>query len=94
LNKNGYEGIWIGTNGTNNRAHGNVVGFVNRDGVRSDGRFSGAAKGEAGAWATNTHMPSPVSLAVEQNEWTLWQQKLSASGVTAPDWPSARKLGH
>ena len=82
LNRNGYEGIWISTNGTNNHAHGNVVGFVNRDGARSDGRFPGAPEGDTGEWANNTHMPSPISLSVEQNEWTLWQQKLAANGIS------------
>ena len=82
LNRNGYEGIWISTNGSNNHAHGNYVGFVNRDGARVDGRFLGAPEGDPGEWSNNTHMPGTISLAVEQNEWTLWQQKLSANGIT------------
>ena len=82
LNRNGYEGIWISTNGSNNHAHGNYVGFVNRDGARVDGRFLGAPEGDAGEWANNTHMSGAISLAVEQNEWALWQQKLSANGIT------------
>ena len=82
LNRNGYEGIWISTNGSNNRAQGNVVGYINRDGARSDGRLLGAPGGDAAEWANNTHMPGPISLAVEQNEWTLWQQKLAANGIS------------
>ena len=82
LNRNGYEGIWISTNGSNNHAHGNYVGFVNRDGARVDGRFLGAPEGDAGEWTNNTHMPGAISLAVEQNEWAIWQQKLAANGVT------------
>ncbi len=82
MNRNGYEGIWIGTNGSNNRATGNVIGYVNRDGVRSDGRFPGAPGGDGAEWANNTHMPGTVTLAVERNEWTLWQQKLGANGIT------------
>ncbi|SNC66451.1 hypothetical protein SAMN06265337_1615 [Hymenobacter gelipurpurascens] len=29
----------------------------------------------------NNHLPNPITLATEQNEWTLWQQKLSKQGV-------------
>lgn len=36
----------------------------------------------ATVYTGNIHLPNPITLATEQNEWTLWQQKLQANNVT------------
>lgn len=77
----GWSGNWIAPGGANNHQHGNVVGFVNRDGNRMDYDFPGAPEGHAGEVAKNTSLPNPVTPATEQNEWDIWQQKLVAAGV-------------
>jgi len=78
---NGYMGIHVLSGGSNNHAHGNVVGYVNKDGARLDGNFEGAPEGDAGEWANNTHMSGSITQATEQAEWTRWQDKLSAAGI-------------
>jgi hypothetical protein len=81
---NGYSGMSILAGaGPNNRMHDNVVGYVNRDGARMDWwPMDGAAEGAAAAIAMNTTLPGPITREMELNEWTLWQQKLAANGIT------------
>jgi hypothetical protein len=78
----GWSGNFIASGSTNNHQHNNFVGFVNRDGNRNDFDFAGAPEGDAAERATNTSLPNPVTLATEQTEWTLWQAKLGANGIT------------
>jgi hypothetical protein len=73
----GYRGMSIQQGTTNNRASGNVVGFVNKDGVRYDYGFDGAP----GELARNTSLPNPVTKATEDNELGLWRAKLASNGV-------------
>jgi chitodextrinase len=80
---NGYSGFAILAGGSNNHAHGNVVGYINRDGVRMDwDRLDGAAEGQAAEAQNNSYLPDAVTSAKEQAEMTLWQQKLAANGVS------------
>lgn len=77
-------GVFIQTGGSNNHAHGNVVGYVSDDGSRVPlaSQLLGAAEGGAAEAANNTSLPDPITAATEQAEWTLWQQKLMANGIT------------
>ncbi len=61
----------------NNRWEGNVSGYVNRDGDRLDWAHMPAA-----VVAAQTTLPGLITAQMEQAEWTLWQQKLAANGVT------------
>lgn len=81
---NGYSCMSIlATAGPNNHMHDNVVGFVNRDGQRMDWwPMDGAPEGAAAEIAKNVTLPNPITAAMEAAEWTLWQQKLAANGVT------------
>jgi hypothetical protein len=78
---NGYMGIHILPGGSNNRALGNQVGYVNKDGNRLDGNLEGAPGGDTAEWANNIHMSGSITQSSEQAEWTRWQGKLSASGI-------------
>jgi hypothetical protein len=90
LKRAGYSGLAITPGGTNNHAHGNVVGYIGVDpnnwpgsgGFRSDGNLSGAPEGDAGEWANNTHFSGTINSATEQAEWTSWKAKLVANGIT------------
>jgi chitodextrinase len=68
--------LYISPSGTNNHMQGNIVGYVNRDGVRDDFNLSPS---EA---ANNTSLPGSITGATEQSEWSLWQQKVSANGIS------------
>ena len=80
---NGWSGMSIQLGGTNNHMHDNISGYVNRDGQRMDWiPMEGAPEGAGSEIAKNITLPDPITQLTEQAEWTLWQQKLSASGVT------------
>ena len=57
---NGYDALVILAGGSNNHAHGNVVGYINSSFVRNDGNLAGCPEGNTGEWANNTHMPGPI----------------------------------
>jgi hypothetical protein len=88
---NGYEAMWIAPGGRNNRMRRNVVGFVNRNGKRMDGRLQGAPQGSTAEWRRNRHLPGPVTESSERREWSIWRTKLAighirigASEIVAP----------
>ncbi|HEX8428038.1 Ig-like domain-containing protein [Hymenobacter sp.] len=65
----------------NNRIEQNTIGYV-RWGANNP--FTDRQDLSPGACSTctgNTHLPNPITLQSEQNEWTLWQQKLQANNV-------------
>jgi hypothetical protein len=62
----------------------NTVGYVDKNGNRTDWDvMTGAPGGNAAAEiALNTTLPSPITRQMELDQRTVWQQKLSQSGVT------------
>ena len=74
----------MGTRGSgrfvDNIGWGNVVGFVNADGVRNDWWIADDAA--AAVWeADNIHYEGKVTNKTEMDEWTLWQAKLEEAGT-------------
>jgi hypothetical protein len=66
----------------NNRIENNTVGYV-RWGVNSP--YANRQDLSPGACAPCTgtvSLPNPITTATEDAEWTLWQQKLLAAGIT------------
>ncbi|RYU82897.1 Ig-like domain-containing protein, partial [Hymenobacter persicinus] len=61
----------------NNSFDNNTVGFVHSDGSRLD-----LSPGACGPCYNTIALPNPVTLQTEQNEWTIWQQKLQQNGIT------------
>jgi len=74
---NGYEALFVAAGGTNNHARNNVVGYVNRDGVRKLGRFPGSPEDRV----TNSSLRGRITRATELHEQQLWLAKLSARGL-------------
>jgi chitodextrinase len=75
--------LTIRPGGSANHAHTNVVGYVDRDGGLTDFNLGGAVEGATAEAANNTSLhPTPITSTTEQNEWTLWQQKLAANGIS------------
>ena len=80
-NGNGWLAMRVVPGGANNHAHGNVIGFVNRDGARNDAAFDGTPEGDAGEWKQNLRLRGPITRASEQREWTVWKRKLAAKKI-------------
>lgn len=90
----GYQGMSVKPGGTNNQAHGNVLGAMKGtsqgSGRGNDGEFSGEPRGNGngsttGAWADNYHMApvgGTITRAMEDDEWDLWQSRLTSEGIT------------
>jgi hypothetical protein len=74
---NGFEPLWLDAGGVGNHMRYNVVGYVNRDGVRQRGRFPGAP----GDYATNTPIRGRVTRATERAEWRAWVAKLASRRI-------------
>jgi hypothetical protein len=62
---------------TNNRAHGNVVGYVHGDGFRNDYWLPDAPDDIS----RNVSLRGRVTRATERREWLLWTRKLSAGRI-------------
>jgi len=79
--------LTITQGGVNNHAHGNLVGYIDRDGTYISsgvlaGYLSGAAEGGASEAGRNTVMAqASITAAAEAAEWDYWQQKVAAAGV-------------
>ena len=86
----GQHGMHVLSGGTNNHAHGNVLGFMRGSSQGSyargtDGAFEGTPEGNSGEWANNTHLepyPGNITRAHEDAEWDRWVAKKAAAGVT------------
>ncbi len=90
----GYQGMSINTGGSDNQAHGNVLGTMKGTSQGSysrgnDGNFAGETRGNGdglttGAWADNTHM-SPIggtiTRAMEDAETDLWLSRVAEAGI-------------
>ena len=80
--------------GANNHAHGNYIAYIDRGGTHPldpwDAEYAthaayalrGALEGGNAEAANNTFKPRPIAKGDEDAEWTLWQQKLAANGIT------------
>lgn len=80
---NGYSAMSIQSGAMSCHMHGNVLGYVGRDGGRTDWDANlYAPEGRAAEIALNTTLVGPITLAMEQAEWTSWLAKLDANGVT------------
>jgi hypothetical protein len=78
---NGYRALRIRPGGANNHAHGNVVGYMNRDGDRRDGLLDGAPEGNEREWSNNRHLRRPITSKTELNESRIWRTRLAAHGI-------------
>ncbi len=74
---NGWQGMWIAPGGINNRAVGNVVGYVNRDLERRDFAFPGWPP----AYSMNTRIRGKVTRTTELAEWKAWQATLAVKRI-------------
>ncbi|MBC6989193.1 PA14 domain-containing protein [Hymenobacter sp. BT491] len=67
----------------NNRAHDNIIGYVNRrtNGakMRNDQYLPDAA--EPSRYDLNTELPNPITRDTEANEFALWQKKLKDNNI-------------
>ena len=69
--------------GTNNHAHGNVVGYIDRDGGYTNYLLTGCPEGHAAERANNTTLlQANVNDAAEEQEWQDWLDKVSNAGIT------------
>ncbi len=66
----------------NNRIERNTIGYVRWGSNNPFADRQDLSPGACSTCADNTHLPNPVTLSTEQNEWALWQQKLQANNVT------------
>ncbi len=80
-NGNGWVAMRVLPGGSNNHAHGNVIGFINRYGKRMDGQFDGTPEGDAAEHHNNRSLRHSITRATEQNEWTRWQKKLAVHRI-------------
>ena len=65
----------------NNRIQNNTVGFVRWGSNLPFPNRQDEAVGACAPCNNNTHLPNPITLATEDNEWQLWQQKLQQNGL-------------
>jgi len=78
---NGWLACRVLPGGSNNHAHGNLIGYVNKYGKRSDAWWDGAPEGHAAEWLRNRRMPGRVTQATERHEWARWRKKVAANGI-------------
>ena len=89
----GYQGMSVKPGGTNNQAHGNVLGAMNGTnwgaGRGNDGNFDGEPRGNGdgvatGAWTDNNRLKFGLTItrADENAETQRWRDKVAAAGVS------------
>lgn len=61
----------------NNTGAENLIGWKDKSGNRNDWW-----RPDASAWENNEHWPSPINVDAYDAEWTRWQAKTKAAGVT------------
>jgi len=69
----------------NNRVENNLIGYV-----KKECNFPYPDRQDQDVYTGlnlmprtgNSHLPNPITLATEQNEWSLWLQKLQQQGIT------------
>ncbi len=77
---NGYQAS--GSVFYNNTIQNNTIGYRNPGYTIPFADRHDLSNGACATCTGTNHLPNPITLAVEQNEWTLWQQKLTQNGVT------------
>ncbi|OGX90300.1 Ig-like domain-containing protein [Hymenobacter coccineus] len=65
----------------NNRIENNVIGFVRWGANNPFPDRQDLSPGNCATCAGTVHLPNPITLATEDNEATLWAQKLQQNGV-------------
>jgi chitinase len=61
----------------------NTIGFYYQGGNVPYNNRQDTSPGACNPCTNTTHLPDrPLTVADEQNEWTIWQQKLSQNGIT------------
>ena len=89
----GYQGMSVKPGGTNNQAHGNVLGAMNGtnwgSGRGNDGNFDGEPRGNGdgvatGAWTDNNRLKygQTITRADENAETQRWRDKVAAAGIS------------
>jgi hypothetical protein len=75
----------------NNRAVGNVIGYVQWGGHEPYPDRQDLSPGNCSPCTATTHLPNPITAATEANEWALWHQKLKKHGVAlGPQGPASK----
>ena len=89
----GYQGMSVKPGGSNNQAHGNVLGAMNGtnwgSGRGNDGNFDGEPRGNGdgvstGAWTDNNRLKygQTITRADENAETQRWRDKVAAAGIS------------
>ena len=65
----------------NNRIDGNTIGYRNPGYNVPFADRHDESYGSCATCANNTHLPNPITLQTEANEFTLWQQKVAQNGL-------------
>ena len=66
----------------NNRSVNNTIGYVRWGSSNLYPNRQDLSPGSCATCTGTTSLPNPVTLATEDNEYALWQQKLARNGVT------------
>jgi hypothetical protein len=66
----------------NHRVERNTVGYVRWGAASPYPDRQDLSPGACAPCAATTHLPNPVTAATEDNEWTLWLQKLQQANIT------------
>ena len=66
----------------NNRVANNTIGYVKWGGNSPYPDRQDLSPGNCAACAGTVSLPNPITLATEDNEYTLWQQKVQQASVT------------
>ncbi|GGF01626.1 T9SS type A sorting domain-containing protein [Hymenobacter cavernae] len=80
---NGYN--VLGSVFFNNRVQNNLIGYTKKGAnfPYTDRQDQDVQTGQNQMpMSGNNHLPNPITLQTEQNEWSLWQQKLQQNGIT------------
>ncbi|MDO7852495.1 Ig-like domain-containing protein [Hymenobacter convexus] len=66
----------------NNTIHDNTIGYRSPGYSNPYADRHDESNGACSSCTNTTHLPNPITVSVEQNELTLWQQKLTQNNVT------------
>jgi hypothetical protein len=66
----------------NNRVEANTVGYVRWGGSSPYADRQDLSAGACAPCTGTQHLPNPITRASEDQEWSLWQQKLQQQGLT------------
>jgi len=73
-------GMYVNGGAAGNIVHDNTVGWYDAFGSRNDAYFPGCPDGTCSY--NNIAAPEPITLTQEDAEFTTWQNKLAANGIT------------